>query len=343
MSAARRNHRRRDWPRGLYEPRPGYYVWRHPDGTTWPLGRVSLAVAKNESLGANTSLATERPNLVERLQGAEHTVADLLGRMPAGEKPNTVKQWASLDKKVRQAWGPRMVASITVKDVAELLEAQGDKLRTALSLRTRLVRLFRKGMALGWCKSNPAEATERPQPKVTRGRLTLATFQAVQALAPEWFQRVMTLALVLGADESTLVTLHRKMVTDGALTFTRVKTGAFLEVPIALRLEVIGVSLAELVPARGYFVTNPDPHGNAAERITASHLSKTFTRYRKAAGLPSANEGGPSFHEIRSLCRRLYDAQGNVDTQALLGHADERTGLIYADARGVEPRKVRVS
>lgn len=22
----------RDWPRGLREPRPGYYAWMHPDG-----------------------------------------------------------------------------------------------------------------------------------------------------------------------------------------------------------------------------------------------------------------------------------------------------------------------
>ena len=78
MSPARRSIKRRDWPRGLYESRPGYFVWRHPDGHALPIGRVPLAVAKNEALTANQHVAEQRPGLIERLTGAANTVEALL-------------------------------------------------------------------------------------------------------------------------------------------------------------------------------------------------------------------------------------------------------------------------
>lgn len=53
-------------------------------------------------------------------------------------------------------------------------------------------------------------------------------------------------------------------------------------------------------------------------------------------------KGAPTFHEIRSLSKRLYDEQGNVDTKALLGHRTEKMGALYADPRGVAPIRVRV-
>lgn len=68
MNAARRSIKRRDWPRGLREPRPGYYAWDHPDGRTLAIGRVPLSIAKQEALAANLHLAETRPSLVERLQ-----------------------------------------------------------------------------------------------------------------------------------------------------------------------------------------------------------------------------------------------------------------------------------
>jgi len=341
MNAARRNHRRRDWPRGLYEPRPGYYVWREPAGRTHVIGSVPLAVARNEALAANAYIAAQRPDLVARLAGADHTIGDLLERMPVPSNANTARQYRSSDRRIAAAWRGHTCASLTVRDVADLLDTLTPA--AARQLRTRLVRVFRKGMALGWMTSNPAEATERPTVVVRRGRLTLEAFYAIREHCEPWLQRA-DVALVLGCDASTLATLHRRMVTDGCLTFTRVKTGALRRVSLALHLDAAGLVLRDLVPRHiGYFVHDPDPHGNAGETVTGARISKAFTAARCAAGFPGTREGGPSFHEIRSLAKRLYERQGGVDTLALLGHADERTGAMYADPRGVEPVDVRIT
>jgi hypothetical protein len=74
--------------------------------------------------------------------------------------------------------------------------------------------------------------------------------------------------------------------------------------------------------------------------VHPDRISHAFTEARKLAEIP--DEGAPTFHEIRSLSKRLYDAQGNVDTKALLGHTTEQAADIYADPRGIEPIRVRI-
>jgi hypothetical protein len=345
MNAARRNARRRGWPRGLYEPRPGYYVWREPGrkgepGKTHVIGEVPFAVAKNEAIAANTHIAEQRPNLVARLMGAANTVADALKLMPVSPKPKTAAQHRYYDKIISAAIGQHTCAGVTVKDAADLLEPLTPTVRNLV--RSRLRQVFRKAMAKGWCDHNPAEPTETVRVVVKRGRLTLDAFRAVREQCEPWMQRAMDVALVLGCDVSTLASLHRRMVSDGALTYSRGKTGVAIRVPLRLRLDVAGLCLADLVPRRiGKFVHDPDPHGNAADDVPASRISAAFTTARRAAGIP--DERAPTFHEIRSLAKRLYVAQGNVDTLALLGHKDEGTGQLYANPRGVAPMDVRIA
>lgn len=353
MSAARRSHRKRDWPRGLYEPRPGYFTWRHPDGRTFPLGRVSLAVALNEALSANLHLQEAKPGLVERLTGAGSTINDLLAQMPAAKKANTAKSRRSLDKKISARLGVGACSSLTVAACASALAAEAAEsgARTAEALRSRLLAVCRKGMALGWMETNPALSTEPPDVEIQRGRLTLDAFKAVYAKAEEvaeWLPLAMRLALVTGADRSTIVDLQRADVSSGHLTITRIKTGARVAIPLALRLDAMGWTLADVVAHRTgvlskHLVHHVNPWGNApaGSKVHPDRISHAFTEARKLAGIP--DEGAPTFHEIRSLCKRLYDEQGGVDTKALLGHKTERMSDMYADPRGVEPIKVRVS
>jgi enterobacteria phage integrase len=353
MSPARRSHRKRDWPRGLYEPRAGYYVWRHPDGRTLPIGRVSLATARNEALAANLHVQETKPGLVERLTGAGNTINDLLGKMPLATSPNTAKTRRSLDKKIARHLGTTQCSSLTVAACASAIETEAAEsgARTAEAFRSRLISVCRKGMALGWMETNPASSTEPPDVEVQRGRLTLDSFRAIYDKAPEvceWLQQAMRLALVTGADRSTIAGLQRADVSSGYLTFTRIKTGARVAVPLALRLDCMDWTLADVVAHRTnvlskYLVHHVSPWGNApaGSKVHPDRISHAFTEARKLAKIP--DEGAPTFHEIRSLCKRLYAEQGNVDTKALLGHATERMSDLYADPRGVEPIKVRVN
>ena len=63
----------------------------------------------------------------------------------------------------------------------------------------------------------------------------------------------------------------------------------------------------------------------------------------QALGLDWGDKTPPTLHELRSLSKRLYKAQGGVNTVDLLGHKTEAMSNLYADARGVEYKLVEVA
>lgn len=352
-AAARRNAARRGWPRGLYEPRPGYFVWKDPrDGQTHPIGRVPLAHAKAEANAANLHVQGIAPTLVERLEGSGQTVADLLGKMPAAAKANTVKSLRSLDKAIKAAVGAVHCGDLTTDKLATFVEGveETGRARLAQALRSRLVAVCARGQQLGWLESNPAEPLRKALVTVKRGRLTLDTYRAIRARADEvngWLGKAMDLALVTGADRITVAGMTRKMIDGEWMEYERSKTGIRLRVPLHLELVAAGLLLRDLVRnttgiASPWLVHHTRSWGNAPKgaRVFQDNMSKAFTAARKLAGMPDA--GAPTFHEIRSLAKRLYETQGNVDTRWLLGHKDERTAAKYADPRGVEAVVVSV-
>jgi integrase len=362
VNAARRSRRKQDWPRGLYEPRPGYFVWRHPKtGETMAIGRTTVADARNQALAANQHVLDTAPTLIERMEGREHTVADVLDVMPEAENANTAKSQRSLDKRIRAKLGGKHCGRLSVRDCADMLDeiVEDGHARTAQAVRSRLIVVCKKALAKGWMESNPAEVTEEIEVEVKRGRLTLEMFHAVYENAPEvceWLQAAMRLALVTGQDRSTICDMERSHVADGFLTVWRTKTRETnqpVDIPLALRLDAVGWSLADLVKPRTgvlskYLVHHVQPWGNApaGSPIHVNALSRSFTEARILAKIPDVGpdgKGAPTFHEIRSLSKRLYAAQGGVDTKALLGHKTDKAADLYADPRGVEHIRVRIA
>lgn len=365
MNAARRSAKRRSWPRGLYEPRPGYFVWRHPDGRTLAIGAIPLAHAVHQAIEANAHVMATAPSLVDRLTGQANTIAQLLERMPASPVKNTAKGNRSLDAQIKAALGAKLCLELSVADCSSFLEAvaaQG-KARSAQALRSRLVAVCRRGMQIGWLDSNPAEVTDAPDVSIKRGRLTLEAFQAIYLEAPkvnEWLQQAMRLAIVTGQDRQTVAGMTRAMVSeqDGqrVLIVHRNKTKAKnkpVAIPLRLELKALGLTLEQILAHRSgvvspYFLHHVAPHSNAkpGDPVFVDRITKAFTTARALAGIPDTmpdGTGAPTFHELRSLSKRLYEKQGGVDTKALLGHASEKTAALYADARGTEALLVKVA
>lgn len=356
MNARPRDRSRRDWPTGLREPRPGYFVWRHPvSGKEFALGRITLPQAKREANEALAFVLSEKPTLLERIQGKDNTIADLLQRMPVSEVYNTAKSMRSLDKKIEQAIGGIPCGGLTVAHCADLVEGEiaAGKLRTAQALRSRLFAVCNRGRALGWMDHNPVEPIVKPTAKTTRKRLTIEQFKTILAKAPEvadWLPGAMLVALLSGMDRDTLSRLERKSIGQEYLTIRRLKTGIWLEIPLRLRMDAMDMTLADALAAcRSNVVSRYVVHHRrtyraevkAGSAVFRDRITKAFTEARDLAGI--TGEDAPTFHEIRSLAKRTYMAQGNVDTKALLGHTTEKAANIYADPRGAEPLRVRVS
>lgn len=369
MNAARRSLKRRDWPRGLREPRPGYFTWEPPGGsitisgevrTSVTIGAVPFAQARDEAIAANAAIAAARPTLTQKLAGADgKTVADVLDLMPVATNVNTAKSQRSMNKQIRAALGAKICTQVTTADCATLLRdtAAAGNVRTAQALRSRLLAMFVFAQQQGFADRNPAAATATAAPEVQRARLTLDQFRAVYAAAPqvnEWLQQAMAIALVTGADRSTIAGMTRAQIGDGALTIWRgktKKTNRPVQIPLALRLDVMGWTLDEVLRRRTAVVSkhvihHVRPWGNApvGSAISPNLMSRAFTTARKLAEIPDEidGKGAPTFHEIRSLAKRLYARQGGVDTKALLGHSTDEMAELYLDERTGIPEPIKV-
>jgi integrase len=359
MAARPRIKRRANWPENLHEPRPGYYTWRDPiTKETHILGRMPLAQAIHEAQQANFAIAGLKPTttLVERLNVPKQTVADLLLKMPVGKaKPATIRHRKYVDNAIREAIGTVKCAELTTKHIADMLEKieERGKMQWAVHVRSRMKVLCRRGKALGWMKENPATDTERAQVTVKRRRLTLDGFKAIMEKAPEvalWLPNAMLLALVSGQDRSTIARWEHSFQQDGYAVLTRGKTGVRIAIPLELRMDVLGMSLADVITrcrstgiVSKYLIHHIKPNVNAPKgsAIMLKTITAKFKEARDLAGI--TGDDAPTFHEMRSLSKRLYMEQGNVDTKALLGHMTDAIADLYANSRGLEPLKVRIS
>ncbi|GLC92358.1 integrase [Cupriavidus sp. TA19] len=359
MAARPRIRKRAHFPPNLHEARPGYFTWRDPrDGKTHVIGRVPTAQAIHEALEANLVVerGTTEPTLAARVAASRETVAQLIEKMPTeGVKHATVIARNGFDRVIRNAIGHIECAALTTKDIADMLEAIKEKgaLAYAKKIRTRITTICTKGIALGWMERNPAAVTEKVKVKVMRRRMTLSEFNAILAKAPEvadWLPNAMLLALVSGQDRSTVARWERSFVKGDVAVLQRSKTEVRIAIPTALRMDAVGMSLADVIArckstgvVSKYLIHHVRSIGRTkrGDPVRLSTISISFAEARELAGIHG--EDAPTFHEIRSLCKRLYMEQGGIDTKALLGHMSDAIADLYANNRGLEPIKVSIN
>lgn len=353
MAPRKRSDRKRDFPDNLYES-GGFYRWRHPV-TRREFGLGSdRASAFKEARRANLHLAMEQPtpSLVDRISGKADTWGDwmdafekLLAKRALAE--NTRRTYRSLCKKARGlAEEDAPFASVTTKVIAAALGTLEDdgKARQAQQLRSFLKDMFNDAIAEGLTKENPAIVTRSIAVEVKRARLQFDAFMAVyEAEKVLWARNCYALALVSGQDRESCSNALFRDIRDGAWWNERGKTGARIVLPLELRLDCVGLSLADVVKqCRTTGVVSPHlihqthNYGNSpvGSQIWVDTITRHFTDTLATLGLSWGDKDPPTFHEIRSLSERLYDAQGNVKTQELLGHKDAKTTALYHDARG---------
>lgn len=372
MAARRRSKRKANWPDNLYET-GGYFSWRNPvDGTHFGLGRIALAEAFQQAKEANlhVSGAAPAPTLVDRLTGAKgRTVgawADEYHKLLAKRTraDNTRKQDKSRLKAIREAMGAEVMEHVSTLRINEVLRLWTDvgENRMAQSMRSFLLDFFNEAIAEGWITSrmNPVDITRKIVPEVKRERLTWETFQAIYAKAltmrQPWIARSMELALVSAQrrEDVSVAQFARRddatvYVHEGWLWIDQGKTGEKLRLPLSLRLEVLGLSLDEVVRrcrdavVSRWVLHHSEKTGGAAlgDPVWIDTVTKGFRRARDLTDLKWEGDA-PTFHELRSLAERLYGEQGNVDTQVLLGHRDPRSTRLYHDSRGAEWTDLKV-
>jgi integrase len=361
MASRPRSRARRDWPRGLRESKPGYFVWDSPSGKSHAIGRVSESDAKMQALEANlwVEKQTAAPRLVDRLNGANHSLeqwlSDWVDRLEKkGEAAqNTLKTYRSLSRAVSGVIGGTPLARLSVKDVSDALETiEADRgRRTAQAVRSMLKTSLTAAVSKGMMQINPALSTESISVTVQRQRFTWETFSDVWVAVqegPVWLRNAVALALVSGQRREDIASAVFADFDDDVWRVTQEKTGRKLAIPLDLRLDALGMSLRDVVQAcrrtgivSRFLIHQTQPYGNSPVGAPL-YIDRITKRFTEAVTAVMVGENLPTFHELRSLASRLYREQGGVDVKTLLGHSTEKMAELYRDARGAEFARVRV-
>lgn len=356
MSPRRRHPRNQGLPDGL-RVRGGYYSYVHPiDGREKGLGR-DRKEAIQQARRANAAIwaAQGKVQIEDWATGKGPAVrtwaawCDRFQKLTAEKKlsKHTRAKYATMLRRARADFAGELAAdAIDVLMVAQSLnELKATKAPMAKAYRSYLKEVFRACCEEGWRKDNPAEVTAEIAAPSRRARLELPQFLAIynDPLTQPWLRNAMALAIVTGQRREDIISAQRRDIREGHWWCQQGKTGNRVAIPMGIRLEVFGMSLAEVLKqCSATNILSPhiihQTHRGGGSKLGAKiRVGSVSYKFRDAVARLGADWGGktpPTFHEIRSLSSRLYLAQGNVDTKQLLGHKSDASAALYADARG---------
>ncbi|HCN6323254.1 TPA: phage integrase Arm DNA-binding domain-containing protein [Escherichia coli] len=349
-----------------------YWRYKHPvTGKFHSLGTneaeaIAIATEANSRLAEQRTrqilaisdrIATSKGKAITTSTWLDRYQAIQDDRLESGDiKLNTYKQKAKPVSLLRERAGMKLISSVDVRDIAQLLDEYitAGQPRMAQVVRSVLIDVFKEAQHYGEVPPgyNPALATKQPRRKITRQRLSLEEWQKIFDIADarhRYMGNAMLLALVTGQRLGDISRMKFSDIWDDHLHVIQEKTGSKIAIPLSLHLNAINWSLRDVVArCRDYAVSPYLVHffrtTSQAERgaqVKANTLTMNFSKARDLAGI-DWGEGSPAtFHEQRSLSERLYEAQG-VDTQKLLGHKSPNQTAKYHDDRGKEWAKIKV-
>ena len=321
---------------------------------------ASLAAAAPASVSPAAPTAPAEPSLADWLKTYEGIISQ------RGYKDQTVRNRRTTLAHVRRLWGERPLRALKAHEVVSVLRKEfvPEHTSTAHRVLAELRDVYTEAIANGEAEMNPATYCKLPTHHVCRQRLRWETMQSMLRLAEAsrqtWVLAMLLLALVTGQRRADLA----KMRFDDVITdadgerFLRIEQqkhagkgyGARVEIPLSLRLDVIGMSVGDVIK----LCSSCGAPGPTLLRKAGGgpiELSSLSTRFAETLAAVLGDTAPPvhvrpTLHEARSLSARLYLAQGMEPQtlQTLLGHKHAEMTAIYTDDRGLsahEWRRVR--
>ncbi|KYS78675.1 integrase [Escherichia coli] len=358
----------------LYSRKVNKVYWRYKHPVTGKFHSLGTNEAEAIAIAteANTRLAEQRTRQIlaisDRIatsKGKAITTSTWLDRYQAIQddrlksgdiKLNTYKQKAKPVSLLRERAGMKLISSVDVRDIAQLLDEYitAGQPRMAQVVRSVLIDVFKEAQHYGEVPPgyNPALATKQPRRKITRQRLSLEEWQKIFDIADashRYMGNAMLSALVTGQRLGDISRMKFSDIWDDHLHVIQEKTGSKIAIPLSLRLNAINWSLRDVVArCRDYAVSPYLVHffrtTSQAERgaqVKANTLTMNFSKARDLAKIDWGTGTPATFHEQRSLSERLYKEQG-IDTRKLLGHKTQQQTDRYHDDRGKDWNKLEL-
>jgi integrase len=201
----------------------------------------------------------------------------------------------------------------------------------------------------GWCLENwPEKTMNAILPDKQRTRHTLEAVMQIRAIAPDYLQRAIDLALHSLQRRADLAKLKRSSVNivKNTMTVLQQKTLKYAN-PVYIEIDMhpalsaaVQACLSTTLAAQCPYLLHYRPKRISEQTagklhkfaMTEDFLTKEFAKYRDQSGVYDHLATGqrPSFHDLRALGIVIITEQYSKEyAMALAGHADERMWKHY--------------
>jgi integrase len=336
-----------DLPPNLYRYKKGgrfYFQYRHPvKGTRHAMGsdRNNAIQAARHLNNKLTPLVRSTAHLIARVEQPKDTVAEYAehfrevlkekrNRRGKALSPRTLDEYERQLRALCQVLGHRGIADVNRRHISLFLESFAPTHRNRV--RSLMRQLFARAVGEGLIDSNPVDGTLKADEVIQRKRLTLEDFQRVREHADLWLKCAMDLGLHTLQRRSDLVNV--KYPEGFYLYIVQQKTGQRIRIRLTPELEQVIQDSCDAVKS-DYIIHKDQRKGRT--QVSPDQVTRAFAEARDEAGVGAdlKPEERPTFHEIRALGAKLYEAAG-IDPQALLGHIDPQTTRTYLDRHKVK-------
>lgn len=274
-------------------------------------------------------------------------------------QPQTVREKRRFLKIISNKIGNLNLVDVKPIDLKNIIDVYilADKPSSAKSIHSLLRDIFNDAMIHGYTNSNPIWPLKYPAQRVKRARLLFDEFQTMVERAktdyPAYLYNMLMLTIITAQRPSDILGMGANQndyfITNDFLYIHQqkgrqyieingvkklIKSGRKIALPMDLRLDIIDMSLRDIIRISGgkhYFIEYKN------ERVEYWRVNRDFSKLRNEL-YPAEywrDYNPPTFFEIRSLAERLYREQG-INTQVLLGHKYSTTTELYNDLRGRE-------
>jgi integrase len=304
----------------------------------------------------------ERERQARLLDAGKPTIAGLVDRFIADRiqfmpwKKGTLTNNVAKLKLIRKELGYRLVERTDAIFLNDWLAARCEKADTFMKWRYILVLLWKFALFHEWVTVNSAEnVPERSTSLVIdanakdRQPLDVAGYKSIYAVAAPWLQLAMDLSLLTLQGRSEVINLRHADFRDGYAFVIREKVNAksdaaFIRIKITPELEKLKSRSLLLDNTVSPFLVHRAPDSRKRRDLESkkgkhwtwvipNYLTNAFADARDQSGYYAhlADNEQPSFHEIRGLGSRLYEAYGIAEEAItkLMSHADSKTTEIY--------------
>jgi len=224
-------------------------------------------------------------------------------------------------ERFRKKYGTRQVATMSPKNVANLMAQMGETPSAAANLLKRLRKLFDYAILLGMRADNPARPVTPPRSNGagfhTWTEDEIAIFEARHPIGTRP-HLALALLLYTGQRRSDIVTMGPQHVKEGRIRVRQLKTGKTVHIPRHPRL----TAAVEACPSGqlAYLVTL------LGQPFTAAGFGNWFRERCDEAGLKHC-----SAHGLRKACARRMAEIGlsNQLIKSITGHSGDSEVALY--------------